>query len=463
MSAIGHRNMNGHLYIGLDFGMALTKVAVWAKLFNERAPTRFVVEFPRDHHDPAVGNRARAPHVPSALWVGNGRIYGIPPADARRLARIDDIKRLLLESWTGSHAAPLDAAGLLGGHAGWSAEKLAILKLAFVLRHVDRKVAHWSAFSRPGACWGTLVNAAIPPEEGTYEAPSKRTRLMRWLIERAWLLAKSPHMRDDGLALPEALRCVDAIYSNPPLADDITPVEVIPEALAAACSHITSNHASVGDWLTVDVGALTTDTSYFFFNPAPEYQIACYSTLRSMQVGMSQLTPATPVVDVRGIDYLPHHAIELEPSLVSKHPAYWRVVTDIGYAIRATAAATARHQGGNIGAVLADGRHRFKILLVGGGSAHSQISPRIRDWIFEGLGPVEKATCVLAKLPQGMQLLTCDAKLVAGTFLDSDHAILTIAAGLAQRRIDLPRWCHEAPAPRLSLREAPDNPYLGHN
>jgi hypothetical protein len=463
MSAAAGTGVNGHLYIGLDFGMALTKVAVWAKLAVEQRPTRFVVEFPKD--DPMLNalDQDRAPYVPSALWTANGGIFGVPSPRARTMTRIDGIKRMLLDGWNAEEQSDPLLPEALRSDAGWNAEKLAILKLAFILRHANVAIDRWSAAAHPGARWGKLINAAIPPEEGEFLVSSSRTRRMRWVIERAWVLANRMRSRELGLAISEALSLVDAVYSMEPLADSATPVEVVPEALAAACSHITSDHATPGNWLTVDVGALTTDTAYFFFNPSQDYQIACYSTLRSKQVGMERLAPSEPTVAVKGRSYLPHEAIAMDPTLATSHPDYANVIREMIEAVKATVVGTIRHQGDNVGAVLVDGRPQFRILLVGGGAVHRAVEPMIRNWTFPGLGRVQVAECEIARLPKDIQLLTVDSKLHRRGIAPEDHPLLTLAVGLAQRRIDLPRWRNDDPEPKIVPREAPEHPYLGHN
>jgi len=463
MTSAANQPANGQIYIGLDFGMALTKVAVWAKLAQERDPTRFVIEFPRDSDPTNPADTNRAVHVPSALWIGNGRVHGVPSRGTRSLNRIDGIKRMLLDSWSGPRALDDSAVRVLGGSSGWTPEKLAILKLAFVLRYVDIKLEQWSARTRAGARWMKLINAAIPPEEGEFKLDSPRTRRMRSVLERAWMLAYKISNPEDGLPLADALRGVDSVYDTPLLADSQTPVEVIPEALAAACFIITSDEAKPGNWLTVDVGALTTDTSYFFFNPDPTFQVACYSTLQSKQVGTEALVRASHLVEVKGRGYLPHEAISKNSDLATNHENYERVVQGVLGAVKqAVVGAMVRH-GGNVGSVIADRRPRFNILLVGGGSVNKAISPKINTWTFPGVGGCECAPCSTAQLPTSVQLLTAQSQLRPGMIPPSDHAILTIAVGLAQRRIDLPQWCNADQTPKLKIKDPPDNPYVGHN
>ncbi|MCX5650087.1 MAG: hypothetical protein NTU45_01650 [Planctomycetota bacterium] len=463
MTAAANRSANGQIYIGLDFGMALTKVAVWAKLAQERDPTRFVIEFPRDNDPANPADKNRAVHVPSALWVGNGKIYGIPTNGTRRLNRIDGIKKMMLDSWNGAATLGAPTIHTLGGLSGWNAEKLAILKLAFVLRYVDMKLEQLSARTRVGARWSKLINAAIPPEEGEFQVSSPRTKRMRSVLERAWSLIPKIGSAEQGLALADALKLVDSVYCNPLTADSQTPVEVIPEALAAACFKITSDDAKPGNWLTVDVGALTTDTSYFFFNPDPVFQIACYSTLQSKQVGTEGLVRAGHIVEIKGRGYLPHEAIAQETTLATTHENYDCVVQGVLGAVKCAVKGAIIHHGSKVASVIADGRPQFNIMLVGGGSVNKAISPKIHGWTFPGLGPVECAVCSTAQLPRVVKLLSAESLLREGAIPPNDHAILTIAVGLAQPRIDLPRWCTSAPTPKWKVKEPPDNPYVGHN
>jgi hypothetical protein len=458
--------MTGHIYIGLDFGMALTKVAVWAKQPQERTATRFVVEFPRDNDPLNPADKNRALHLPSALWVGHGRIHGIPAPGTRTLTRIDGIKKLMLAEWSGT-PSPVPAStlgGLCAANAeDWSYEKLAILKLAFVLCDVDSRVFAYLSAAHPGARWMTLINAAVPPEQGEFTSTSERTHRMRSVVERAWKLAGLFPRTDAGLPLNEALRLVNSVYNEPLLQATKTPVDVIPEALAAACFQVTSDTATAGNWLTVDVGALTTDISYFFFNPGREYRVACYSSLQSNQVGMDSLAGRSTIIEVKGRPYLPHEALAKDPGLAIGHGEFNRVQDGISQAIRSGLRAAMIHQGSTVAALVQNQTPRWRVLLVGGGSTHPAIAPTIRNWRFEGIGPVGMATCDPASLPRDVLVLGVRERPQFHTIDPADQAILTIAVGLAQRRIDLPKWRRDDPEPRFAPKEPPENALVGHN
>jgi hypothetical protein len=463
MSTSVNQKYNGHIYIGLDFGMALTKVAVWAKLAQESVPTRFIIQFPRDNDQDDPQDLNRALHVPSALWIGNGRIYGVPALGTRRLARVDGLKKMLLASWGGPDQLDQTTRAQLGTTYDWSAEKLAILKLALVLRYVDMKLNAWSERTRPGANWRKLINAAVPPESGECGRTSERTQRMQVVIERAWMLAQKISDAESGLALSDAQSLVDSVINLPPIPKDRTPVEVVPEALAAACFRIAADNVGPGDWLTVDVGALTTDTSYFFFNPGQGFRVACYYTLQSRSVGTEQLVRAGHIVEVKGRGYLPHEAIARDPELARLHARFHAVKGGLLDAVKATVVAAIQHQGTDVGAIYHGGRPNFKILLVGGGSTHSALASHIRDWTLKGIGPVQYAECATAHVPKTFQILSAESVARNGTIPETDHPILTVAVGLAQPRIDLPRWQPGTPAPKVSFKDAPDNPYVGHN
>lgn len=460
--------MIGTVYIGLDFGMALTKVAAWVKHPTQDHPIRVAVEFPRDNDpmDPRDGSRAL--HLPSALWIGAGRIHGIPLAGTRAMDRVDGVKQLLLRYW--GCGQPLDRActHALGTAGGWNAEKLAILKLAFVYRYVEDRIGNWLAREFPGTTWKTYVNAAIPPEEGEFRPNSPRTGRMRSVLERALVLAKRMPARrtaEDAtcMSIGEALASIDALIHLPLLDLEQTPVEVIPEALAAACFRITSDDARPGHWLTVDVGALTTDLSYFFFNPLPQFQIACYHVLQSWEVGTESLVDQRRFVSVGGQQLLPHEALARAGTGAAHNPALEAVKLGISEAMRSTLTSAIRHQEERIAAVFPNQRPCFEVLLVGGGSDHAVISPFIQSWEFKGIGLTEPARSETATLPRDVGVLTAEGQHRSGGIPVRDHAILTIALGLAQPRIELPRWTLAHPQPRWIPKQVPPNPNLGHN
>jgi hypothetical protein len=455
--------MIGQIYIGLDFGMALTKVAVWSKLPQARQATRFVVEFPRDNDPSNPSDPNRALHVPSSLWIGNGRIHGIPSSGTRRLHRIDGIKKMMLDGWSTTGALPEQCVSALGGEAGWCCERLAILKLAFILRYVDGRVNSWLSATHPGSRWITLINAAVPPEEGEFANNSARTIRMRSVVERAWQLAQKFTGAESGLAIKEALRLVNDVFDQPLQSPQHTRVDVIPEALAAACFHITGDTATLGNWLTVDVGALTTDISYFFFNPGRDYRVACYSSLQSRQVGTNELVGRATLIEVKGRPFLPHEALAVDPNSARSHDLYDNVIARIEGAIRGGLTGAMKHQGSNVSSVLRGSTPLWRVLLVGGGSTHDALEPRIRAWRIQGLGPVDSAECHLARLPGDVQVLGANSLVQLRRIAQTEQAILTIAVGLAQRRIDLPKWRQDAPEPAFVPRNPPEHLLHAHN
>ena len=286
---------------------------------------------------------------------------------------------------------------------------------------------------------------------------------MRSLIERAWNVAQRIRNAEDRLPIASALRLIDELYATPLLPKESTPVEVIPEALAAAHFQITAEGVEPGNWLTVDVGALTTDTSYFFFNPGHDYRIACYSTLQSTQVGTNQLVKPAQMIEVKGLHYTPHEAIARNPTLATEHADFNAVLKKIMTAVKSGLVEAMKHQGESISAIYTHGTPRFRVLLVGGGSDHQAIAPRIQSWQMEGIGRVECAMTTTARIPKSVQVLGADAVLRSSLIPTADHAILTIAVGLAQRRIDLPRWRTNDKLPRFLPKDPPDNIFVGHN
>lgn len=470
----------GSIYIGIDFGMALTKVAAQIRVPLRRDPIRVIVELPD-----VTARTGLAPHIPSTVWIADNRAYAFradqypqptkqeppPPRAARGLAGLgqmlmsfmsppashaptntppladatpaDGIKAALLQEWSG-------AARIEPRFQGATASELVTIKIALVLAHARRSIHALAEREAPGCHWNTFVTCAVPLSGDA----SREQRLppMQRLVERALAYSKEISDPSVGISLVEARHQIAELVTNPPWPADRSPVRAAPESLAAALFHLQRDGQTEGNWLTVDVGGLTTDTTLFFCNP--EYEHLSYYAFHSVTGGTASLADDLARA-TNGTVSDAHMRLSQDGQLNGPAMTQAQSLKDcvIGAmkttAIRALGKVskhsdlfTTQHPDGRVHV-----KPRWRVLILGGGTVHPAISAWISQWKYAAgyresdpsvtvaCGAVERS-----RLPSDIALLDNRAncrRISANLLNQTDEAILALAVGLAQPPWDL--------------------------
>jgi hypothetical protein len=420
--------MAGLVIIGLDFGMALTKCAVSIQPPNQSTMKKVVVAFDDEE------GRQRF-HLPSCLWTNSDSI-SVVKRDLPGVAKCHlGLKRRLLDAWSVADEEVVPGAYVT---------ECVFYVLAQVLARVRRAVVAHLQTKYLGAKWTWVVNAATPSERRGLVDPSfARETHMKALVARALaFVERSPETK--GAFRIEHLRAAvaeaDQFVEREGTARRVT---ILRESLAAALFALQADGAERGTWLTVDVGALTTDTSLFFFSPDQQYRIAAYYSMASRRGGMEAV--AIAIAARAGLPaHLAHAQVGgLSKSALQSAPEFGTLTTTVQKSVDATLceAWTAENAFNHFFEDLPTGRKcRFRLLLVGGGSCTAAMQAYLTRWkwkAFIHLPPdaevarIHHAFGVL--YPNGV----VDHSRRPG---NSDHPILAIACGLAQQPWEMPKF-----------------------
>jgi len=378
-------------------------------------------------------------HLPSRVWTNEDSIS----LDEIDLPGIADchlgLKRRLLDAWAGADEELVSGAYVT---------ECVFFSLTRILARVRRSVDSHLRRQYPGASWTWVVNAATPSARGISGAVTARELQMKSLIARVLAFVEA-HPDIAGASRIVDLRAEVAEAEALSLRHATARrVAILRESLAAALFALQADDAVTGTWLTVDVGALTTDTSLFFFRPdtltdGREFRVAAYYAMASRIGGMQSVADALVTRDD-----LPAHAAhdrlgglaqgELE-SLAEFGQLTEIVRQSIGDTLRG--AWESENPYFHLFEDTQRGRKcRFRLLLVGGGSCTPAMCDFLRCWTWHAFNhfPPE---AVVARIPYAFGVLLANGTVDHSQHpADLDHPILAVACGLAQQPWEMPRF-----------------------
>lgn len=422
--------MNGLVILGLDFGMALTKCAVAVQPPGQAEMKRSVLRFRTE-------DRVEVFHVPSAVWSNRDAI-SLHELDLPGVTSFHDgLKSQLLEAWAGSQSDPRSCA---------HAEELAFFLLAQVIANARRTVEAHLDREYPGARWTWMVNAATPAASASQEQVGDRERCMRALVAKAVAYAEAnPAMT--GAFPAGRLRSAMAEAESAVVAKGVEKrVTILRESLAAALFALQADDAERGTWLTIDVGALTTDTSLFFFAPEEEFRVAAYYAMVSEIGGMHEVARSYSTANRIPVHAAHESLRNLDSRALSGNAEYRNLEGTVGESIKRTLQSTCQSQGmqsamWHLFEDHAGGRRcKFRLLLVGGGSSMPAMRERLANWRWLAF-PHDPPDAVVARVPRDFMIMSSDGVIRRASVLpDNEHPILSIACGLAQQPWEMPSF-----------------------
>jgi hypothetical protein len=419
--------MAGLVIIGLDFGMALTKCAVAIQPPSQSTMEKVVVAFQEKEQ------RQRF-HLPSCVWTGGGSIA----LEALGLSDVAEcqlgLKRRLLDAWAHGDQEVVPGACVTECGFFFLARVLARVRRA-VVAHLERRY--------PGAEWTWVVNAATPASRGSMEVATPREAQMKALVARALAYVER---YPDACEVVRVEQLASAIAEADRLVEregTARRVAVLRESLAAALFALQADDAESGTWLTVDVGALTTDTSLFFFSPDQQYRIAAYYAMTSRVGGMEPVATAIAARSAVPVQLAHARIASLSASDLESAPEFGKLTTTVRNSVGDTlrAAWTTGNAFKHLFVDQPGGREcLFRFLLVGGGSCTRAMQAFLRRWQWHAFKHIPPGT-VVARIPHAFGILWPDGTVDHSKHpRDSDHPILAVACGLAQQPWEMPRF-----------------------
>lgn len=468
----------GNIYIGIDFGMALTKAAVKIAVPNSTEKNHFVIEFPRDakENDPAV-------HIPSSIWYSEDRIFGLRPSKnigeptslfgkgmelfwrvpkpETPIQAIDRLKLLLIEDWK------LDKDNVPHKKIlqNLTSQDLVTLKTAIVLAFAKHSVDEFIRKKASGAQWNWHVQCAVPTLEG---ATKQKIRLV---LERAWELAKEISNPEDGVSFETAKDLIAKSRNQALQKEGKSVVHSYPESLAAALFRLQADDVTPGYWMTIDIGGLTTDTAFFWFTPGIHSYVrnATYYTIQSVECGFDQLVRAKmgPSESTGGIGH--KEIAEINDADLSESDYFKSFEKNVSDAIGKTLGETLNKVikltelfDLNQGLYYSP---RWNFLLLGGGSTHPLLQAKLKDWRWNppqnNAPSYERVATETATLPNHALVLGKDGtthKLGDRNVFAREQAIVSLAYGLAQPPWDMPSHDIEPDGKPYVFKEPAENP-----
>jgi hypothetical protein len=424
--------MAGLVIIGIDFGMALTKCAVAIQPPNQSTMERVVLAF----HDEDGEQHF---HLPSSVWTN---------ADAVSLDDVDlpgftdchlGLKRFLLVAWDSADEELVPGAYVT---------ECVFYLLVQVLARVRRAVSAHLARTYPGATWTWVVNAATPSERGVLSRSSAREVQMKALVARALAYVERYPETAGAFKVAELRGAVAEADRLALLSSTEKRVTILRESLAAALFALQADDAERGTWLTVDVGALTTDTSLFFFSPetrpdGTEYRVAAYYAMASRTGGMHDLVDEIVKRESLSVRFAHARLGTLSEAEFRSLHSFGALQRAVESSIRDTfkAAWSLDRPYFHLFEDSPRGRQcRFRLLLVGGGSCTSGVRACLRGWQWDAMRHLPPES-VVARISNAFGVMWADGvvdhSLHPG---ESDHPILAIACGLAQQPWEMPRF-----------------------
>lgn len=237
----------------------------------------------------------------------------------------------------------------------------------------------------------------------------------------------------------DALRCLAEVRREPPPETSLSPTRVFPETHAAMTAYTLLPQSEKGLYAIVDIGAGTTDVSFFWLQKDEAKAAAWYYTAGTESVGMDDVDRAlVPVFgdadDVRAAreamnrDSLAGQSERIAP-IEKKAYVHYAKIHD---------AATNVDQ--RDWAWCDRGVCQFKLFLVGGGSLCEPMVNKLRRVPPKGTSWAGKPERLTVPTKMAVQLPTGEKSTIREQQLMPDSSLMLLALGLSHRRPDIPEY-----------------------
>jgi len=296
--------------IGLDFGTCATKCVINLEAFDRNRDKFLTLAFP------SKASRDGILCMPTAIGVHNGNlVFG---EDGDSLAEEHVIRSFKMaipcigEAW-GTYHSPFMSASKPGhfdieGRC-LSATDLAALYLAVILRQIRHQVRQYlgeasdiSVFLNLAAPLNELVPTTARPTHnetpGITDDTVRDTAVSREYValgQQSLFLSKSKSSQNPW-PLRLAMAALERAKAQPILSLEESPAYVVPETLAAIAGFVNRPGTQSGRFMTLDVGAGSTDASVFWLEKHDGIIKPWYYASRSLHLGMDAIDSALAAV-----------------------------------------------------------------------------------------------------------------------------------------------------------------------
>lgn len=439
--------------VGLDFGTCATKCVINLEASDRGRDKFLALAFP------SKVARHGILCVPTAIGVRNGElVFGEGAEDLPEEHVIRSFKMAIPcigKAW-GSYRSPFTTS--VPGHFNirgkdLSATDLAALYLAVVLRQIKHQLCQYvgrgakvSVFLNLAAPLNQLVQTTVGPDHeetlGTTDDMVRDTTVSSEYIalgQRSLLLSKccqNPWPLEDAMAALKRVKAQPIL----PLAE--SPAYVVPETLAAIAGFVNRPGTRSGRFMTLDVGAGSTDVSVFWLEKHDGKIKPWYYASRSLHLGMDAIDSALATVTEsseggsvrarrealqRAEGGLTKYRCQCEATLkaIDKHR---RTTFGHGYGKEKRASRWGDRDGANV-----------VLLLIGGGCKADLVEELSHRPLFQNI--IGSPSVEVLGLDVTKQVLGPDGReypmgKVAG--FEQQAYLLTIAEGLANKIVDIP-------------------------
>lgn len=285
LAAPAEQRRTHRVYVGLDFGTCSSKAVV--QIDPEDARHRRFFAVAHRTADAGASNGSSRLLCPSTVDVRDDKFFFGYQAEAAATGEVvRSFKMCLPCLWQDARTrgpcprcrAYKPGHFLLDGRS-WSAENLAILFLAHVIRGIKDSVLK----QLNGDPAQFFINSAAPLDQLAHDSELGRSfqRVLYYAYRLSERVSNPWPLADAASALREIGQ-----QQMPDLSD--IPTTVFPETHAAMTSVLAPLPVNQ-NYATVDIGAGTTDVAVFYFHRTDGEPEACYYTAKSEFVGIDQI------------------------------------------------------------------------------------------------------------------------------------------------------------------------------
>jgi hypothetical protein len=435
----------------LDFGTSTSKCC-----FREEAEGRSLVVLAHD----APSDEASQVLWPTSAAIEDGAfVFGYEAETAQSAGIVRSFKMCLLcQAQAAAKSASTDGdpcpncmvtrpGHLRLGDRELSAEQISTLYLAVVLGAAKQKVLR-ALGAKPEEV-RFVVNSAAPLDQmSEFGEVGEHFENVLYYASMLADCARQHWPVDEAIA---ALRRVRGVL-RPPVAE--SPTRIFPETHAAMTAYLLLPESDPGLYGLVDIGAGTSDVAFFWLQKGEGGTTAWYYSAGSTRVGMDDVDQAL----MKPLGVATCHARAAREALdadeVRSHRDLIKPIADKVYRHKAGVLDQAMQLDQRPRAWYCNGRAKYKLFLVGGGSMCAPMTERMESQPPRHMAAWEEPPATLS-IPNRTRVLLPSGESVPLGSLREQHAarLLLLACGLSYRRPDIPKYERDAEGVHAKVTE----------